>query len=216
MQIQGSVCLVTGADRELGRRLTEELLRRGAAKVYGAVGAPNGMTTPGVVPLQIDITDPASVTAAAHAARDTTLLVNNVGTYGVASLLDGNIEDIRALMDSHYFGTLTVTRAVAPHLIANAPSAILNIVSVRSWLHPRGGADAYALARTALWAQTNAVRAELEPDGVAVTALHVGHMGTNMATQFESDKANLTRVAVQALDGVEHGLIEVLADELSR
>ncbi|HTI73948.1 MAG TPA: SDR family oxidoreductase [Mycobacterium sp.] len=216
MQVQGSVALVTGAERRLGRRLTEELLRRGAAKVYGAVGAPNGMTTPGVVPLQIDITDPASVTAAAHAASDITLLVNNVGTYGVASLLDGPLEDVRALMDSHYFGTLTVTRAFAPHLIANAPSAILNIVSVRSWLHPRGGTGAYAVAKSALWAQTDAVRTELEPDGVAVTALHVGYLDTDTATQFGPAKTDLTTVAAQALDGVEHGLIEVLADELPR
>jgi NAD(P)-dependent dehydrogenase (short-subunit alcohol dehydrogenase family) len=159
MQIHGAVALVTGANRGLGRRFAEQLVERGAAKVYAAARHPETVTTPGVIPLHIDITDPDSVAAAAAVASDVTLLINNAGNLTFTSLLDGPLDDIRALMASNYFGTLAVTRAFAPHLIDHAPAAMLNVVSVLSWLHP-GSLGAYAAAKTALWAQTDAVRDE--------------------------------------------------------
>lgn len=122
MQIRGSVALVTGANRGLGQRLTEELVRRGAAKVYAAARNPGQVTTPGVLPLRIDITDAESVAAAAAAAPDVTLLVNNAGTYNGATLLEGSLADVRALMETHFFGTLSVTRAFAPTLTAESLS----------------------------------------------------------------------------------------------
>jgi NAD(P)-dependent dehydrogenase (short-subunit alcohol dehydrogenase family) len=121
MQIQGSVAVDTGANRGLGRHLAEEPVRRGAAKVYAAARNPEQITTTGVVPLQLDTNDPRSVAPAAVAAADATLLVNNAGNYNTATLLDGSMDDIRALMETPYFGTLSVTRAFAPALTANAP-----------------------------------------------------------------------------------------------
>jgi NAD(P)-dependent dehydrogenase (short-subunit alcohol dehydrogenase family) len=215
MQIHGSVALVTGANRGLGLRLTEELVRRGAAKVYAAARNPAQVTTPGVLPLRLDITDAESVAAAVGAAPDVTLLVNNAGTYNGATLLEGSLADVRALMETHFFGTLSVTRAFAPTLIANTPSAILNINSVLSWLHP-GALGAYAAAKTALWGQTDAVRAELEDKGVGVTALHVGFMDTDMVAGIDAAKSDPAAVAAAALDGVEQGAYEVLADDITR
>lgn len=136
MKIEGSVALVTGANRGLGRHLAEELVRRGAAKVYGAARDATQVTSTGVVPIRLDVNDAESVAAAAEAAPDVTLLVNNAGNYAFTTLLDGPLEDIRALMETHYFGTLSVTRAFVPALITNAPGAILNVASVLSWLHP--------------------------------------------------------------------------------
>lgn len=215
MQIEGSTALVTGANRGLGRSLAEELVRRGAAKVYAAARDPEQIVSPGVVALQLDITDPASVAAAAAAAADVTLLVNNAGNYNTATLLDGSLDDIRSLMETHFFGTLSVTRAFAPVLIANAPGAILNVASVLSWLHPAGG-GAYAAAKTALWAQTDSVRDELAQEGVSVTGLHVGYMDTAMASGVDAAKSDPGAIAAAALDGVAAGVYEVLADDLTR
>jgi short-subunit dehydrogenase len=131
------------------------------------------VTTPGVISIHIDITDPWSVEAAAAITNDVTLLIDNAGMASSATLLGGSINDVRAPMESHFFGTFSVTRAFAPHLIANAPGAALNVVSVLSWLHP-STLGAYAAAKTALWAQTDVVREEFEPHGVSVTALHIG------------------------------------------
>ena len=207
--------MVTGANRGLGQHLAVELVRRGAAKVYAAARDPEHVTSAGVVPLRLDINDPESVAAAAAAAPDVTLLVNNAGNYNTATLLDGSIDDIRALMETHYFGTLSVTRAFAPLLVANAPGAILNIASVLSWLHPaRSGA--YCAAKAALWSQTDSVREELASSDVTVTALHVGYMDTDMVSDIGVTKNDPGLIAAAALDGVASAAYEVLADDLTR
>jgi NAD(P)-dependent dehydrogenase (short-subunit alcohol dehydrogenase family) len=125
------VALVTGANRGFGRQLTAQLAARGAAKVYAAARKPETVTTAVVIPIRIDVTDPASVAAAAAASTDVTLLINNAGTFSFNGLLTGPLDDIREQMEIHYFGTLTVTRVFAPCLRANAPAAILNVLSVR-------------------------------------------------------------------------------------
>lgn len=215
MKIEGSVALVTGANRGLGRHFTEQLLARGAAKVYAAARHPDSVALDGVVPLRIDLTDQASIDAAAEVASDVTLLVNNAGVYTAGGILSAPMAEIHAEMDTNFYGTLAVTRAFAPHLIANGPAAILNVLSVLAWVHPIGF-GAYAAAKAAAWAQTDAVREELASHGVDVTALHVGFMNTDMVAGIDAPKEDPGVVAALALDGVESGLIEVLADQLSR
>lgn len=215
MRIEGSVALVTGANRGLGRHLAEQLLGRGASKVYAAARDPHSVTLDGVVPLRIDITESASIDAAAEVASDVTLLVNNAGIYTAGGLLSAPLKDIHAEMDTNYYGTLAVTRAFAPHLVTNSPAGILNVLSVLSWLHP-SGLGAYSATKAALWAQTDVVRDELGSRSVAVTALHVGFMDTDMTAGIDAPKTDPATVAALALDGVEQGLIEVLADDLTR
>src|SRR6202020_1914916 len=79
MKIAGSVALVTGADRGLGRAFARDLVRRGAAKVYGAARNPAAVTEPGVTPVALDITDPHRVAEVAEECPDVSLLVNNAG-----------------------------------------------------------------------------------------------------------------------------------------
>lgn len=215
MRIEGSVALVTGANRGLGRHFAEQLLARGAAKVYVAARNPDSVTLDGVVPIRLDLTDQASIDAAAEIASDVTLLVNNAGVYTPGGVLTAPMADIRAEIDTNYYGTLAVTRAFAPHLVANAPGGILNVLSVLSWLHP-AGFGAYSAAKAASWAQTDVVREELAAQGVEVTALHVGFMDTDMVAAIDAPKEDPGTVAALGLDGVEHGLVEVLADQLSR
>jgi NAD(P)-dependent dehydrogenase (short-subunit alcohol dehydrogenase family) len=214
MQIEGSTALVTGANRGLGRRFAEELLGRGA-KVYAAARNPAAITVPGVIPVALDITDPASVAAAADATGDVTLLINNAGSSTGARLIDGPLADIELEMNTHFFGTLAVTRAFAPQLAAGGESAVLNVLSVLSWVSlPDAGA--YSAAKSAEWALTNALRLQLADQGTQVTALHVGYMDTDMAAHVSSPKLDPAAVARLALDGLAAGQPEVLADDLSR
>jgi NAD(P)-dependent dehydrogenase (short-subunit alcohol dehydrogenase family) len=207
--------LVTGANRGFGKRLAAELVERGA-KVYAAARRPETVDLPGVVPIQLDITDPESVRRAAEAAPDVNVLVNNAGVSTRASLLTGRLEDVRLEMDTHYFGTLNVTRAFAPIIERNGGGAILNVLSVLSWVHPPGS-GAYSAAKAAAWAMTDAVREELRPRGIHVAALHVGFMDTEMASFAPADqKSDPAAVAGQALDGLFAGEPEILADDLSR
>jgi NAD(P)-dependent dehydrogenase (short-subunit alcohol dehydrogenase family) len=215
MRIEGSVALVTGANRGLGQHLAEQLLARGAAKVYAAARNPGTISLEGVVPLRVDVTDTDSIQAAAETASDTTLLINNAGIYTTGGVLEMPLETIRHEMETNFFGTLLVTRAFAPHLVANAPGAILNVASVLSWLHPVAFGT-YSCSKAALWAQSDVVREELQGHGVTVTALHVGFMETDMTTGIDAPKSDPAAVAAQALDGLEAGLVEVLADDLTR
>ncbi|MDX3192199.1 SDR family oxidoreductase [Streptomyces sp. MN03-5084-2B] len=215
MEITGAVALVTGANRGLGRRFAAALLERGATKVYAAARNPESIDLPGVVPLKLDVTDPASIREAAAVAGDVTLLVNNAGSSTGASLLGGSLEDIRLEMDTHYFGTLAVTREFAPVLERNGGGAVLNVLSVLSWFTAPQAA-AYSAAKSAAWSLTNALRLELAPQKTQVTALHVGYMDTDMAKGIDGPKSDPAVVAGLALDGVEEGRFEVLADDVSR
>ncbi len=79
MKVEGSVALVTGANRGLGAAFARGLLSAGAAKVYGAARYPVAVTTPGVTPVQLDVTKPEHVEAIARELTDATLLINNAG-----------------------------------------------------------------------------------------------------------------------------------------
>ncbi|MGX1507075.1 UNVERIFIED_CONTAM: NAD(P)-dependent dehydrogenase (short-subunit alcohol dehydrogenase family) [Streptomyces graminofaciens] len=215
MELKNTVAVVTGANRGLGRHLATQLLERGA-KVYAAARRPESVDLAGVTPLRLDVTDEESVRAAARIASDATLLVNNAGTSTGSRLLAGDLDAVRLEMETNFFGPLAVTRTFAPVIEGNGGGAVLNVLSVLSWLHP-ADLGAYAAAKAAAWALTDAAREELAPRGIAVSALHVGYMDTDMARVVPADqKADPAEVAAQALDGIEQGLPEILADDVTR
>jgi NAD(P)-dependent dehydrogenase (short-subunit alcohol dehydrogenase family) len=214
MELTGRTAFVTGANRGLGRHFAEQLRQRGAT-VYAGARNPSAIDLPGVIPIAIDVTDPESVQAAAAATQGVSLLINNAGSATGASLLTGELADIRLEMETHYFGTLAVTRAFAPQLAANGGGAVLNVLSVLSWI-TFPGVGAYSAAKSAAWSLTNELRIELATQGTAVSALHVGYMDTDMARHVEAEKNDPAVVAKLALDGVAAGQAEILADDLSR
>jgi NAD(P)-dependent dehydrogenase (short-subunit alcohol dehydrogenase family) len=214
MDITGKTALVTGANRGFGRHLAGQLRDRGAT-VYAAARNPAAVDLPGVTPIALDVTDPESVAAAAAATRDVAILINNAGSGTGAALLTGDLADVRLEMDTHFFGTLAVTRAFAPQLAEHEQSAVLNVLSVLSWLSiPRIGA--YCAAKAAEWSLTNALRLELAAQGTRVTSLHVGFMDTDMARHVTAPKADPADIARIALDAIEKGETEVVADETSQ
>ncbi|MFE2456152.1 SDR family oxidoreductase [[Kitasatospora] papulosa] len=215
MELKNAVAVVTGANRGLGRHLAVQLVGRGA-KVYGAVRRPETMDVPGVIPLQLDVLDEVSVQEAARAASDATLLINNAGISTGATLMRGDVAEVRREMETNFFGLLTATRAFAPVIEGNGGGAVLNVLSALSWFHP-AALGSYAASKAAAWALTGATRDELAPRGIAVSALHVGYMDTDMAAGVPADqKVAAADVAAQALHGIETGLPEILADETSR
>ena len=215
MDINGSVALVTGANRGLGRAFAQRLLERGAAKVYAAARRPETIDLPGVIPVRLDVTDPAQIAAAAELAADVTLLVNNAGTLSGERLVDGDLGAIRGEIETILFGPLQLTRAFAPHLARNGGGAVLNVLSAMSWFG-FDGSNGYFIAKAAAWAATNGLRLELAGQGTQVTGLHAGLIDTDMTDGWPGAKLAPSDAADIALDGVEKGAAEVLADEWSR
>ncbi|WP_335992130.1 SDR family oxidoreductase [Glycomyces sp. MUSA5-2] len=211
--IKGANVLVTGGSRGIGKALVEELVARGAAKVYATARDPRTITHPGAVALALEVTDPASVATAAAHAQDVTIVINNAGAMSGASYLDASIDDIRRDLEINFFGPLLVTRAFAPIIERNSGGRILNVHSALSWL---ADGTSYSASKSALWSQSNSLRLALAPRGIGVTGLHVGYVDTDMTAGVEAAKADPRDVAAAALDGIEADASEVLADDLTR
>jgi len=215
MDVTGSVALVTGANRGLGRQFAQQLLERGATKVYATSRRPELIDVPGVEVLRLDVTDPESIEAAAAAAGDVTLVVNNAGISTGANLVTGDLAEVRREMDTHFFGTLGVVRAFAPVLARNGGGGIVNVLSALSWFSIDGG-NAYAAAKAAAWSLTNGVRIELTGQGTQVTGIVLGAADTDMMAGYDGPMSAPADVVRTALDGVQAGDWEVLVDDWSR
>ena len=213
MKIEGSTALVTGANRGIGRHLTTQLLARGAT-VYAGARNPDALDIPGARAVALDITDPASVAKAAEVATDVTILINNAGSSTGTDLL-GDIDNIRLEMDTHFFGTLSVTRAFVPVIAANGGGSIFNMLSVVSWLS-RPASGAYCAAKSAEWSMTNALRVQLVEKNIRVLGLHVGLVDTDMVAHSTAPKSDPALIAKLALDGIEQDEYEILADSMSQ
>jgi len=215
MKVKNSIALVTGANRGLGKAFVQALLDAGAKKVYAAARDPRSINIPGVEPIQLDVTSARDVTAAAKVAADVNLVINNAGIFRPTPLLAVDEADLRAEMDTNYFGTLAVSRAFAPVLARNGGGALVNVLSALSWAN-LPGTGLYSASKAAGWSLTNALRDELRAQHTQVVALHVGYMDTDMAKGVQSPKSNPLDVARQVLAALENGSSEVLADAVSR
>ena len=215
MKIDNAVALVTGANRGIGLAFARELLARGASKVYAAAREPSSITLPGVEPLRLDVTKPDEVAAAAARAGDVTLLVNNAGIADVGGFLAADSEELaRRQFETNFFGMLRMSKAFAPALAANGGGAILNVLSIVSWING-GQLAAYAASKSAAWSLTNALRHELATQKTQVLALHMGFVDTDLVRAMEVDKTSPELIVRRALNGLESGLDEVLADEIT-
>lgn len=209
--LNGSVVLVTGANGGIGTHFVHQALERGATKVYASARTPREWNDDRIVPLTLDVTDHASIAAAVNAASDVTVLVNNAGiSPSTPSLLNLPEAELRANMETNFFGPLLLARAFTPALSAARNAALIDIHSLLSWFATAG---VYSVSKAALWSATNALRLELAPCGVHVTGVHVGWVDTQMAKQATGPKVAPEELVRQVFDGVEANEFEVLADE---
>jgi NAD(P)-dependent dehydrogenase (short-subunit alcohol dehydrogenase family) len=214
MDLANATVFITGANRGLGLAFAREARRRGAVKVYAGMRNTSGFEEPGVVPVRIDVTDKASIAAAAELAADTTLLINNAG---IAALIDGPLAaDVEVqsarMFDTNYYGVVRVTQAFEQVLSAKPQAAIINVLSDIVWL-PRPYLTPYAASKTAAWSFTNQLRFHLRERGIQVLGLHVGFVDTDLTNGIDVPKASPEDVVRQAYDALIAGKSEIMADK---
>jgi NAD(P)-dependent dehydrogenase (short-subunit alcohol dehydrogenase family) len=212
VRIKGSTAVVTGGQRGLGAAFVQELLSRGAAKVYATSRTPQSSKNSRVVPLQLDVTDALSVSSLAATARDANIVVNNAGVIGGKSLLHSDLEEIRAVFETNYFGALRVARAFAPVMARNSGGALVDIHSVLSWAP---GTAAYGDSKAALWSATNSLRIALREQNILVVGVHLSYTDTDMVRHVKAPKNDPNDVAKKVVEAVEEDQTEVLVDKFT-
>lgn len=217
--IENVVALVTGSNRGLGRALVAELLSRGAKKVYAASRSgelePSLAGDPRVVPLRLDVTDPAQVQAATEVASDLNVLINNAGLFVSHGLLTTDPVEIRRDMDTNFLAVVDVTRRFVPALVRNTPATIVNVLSVVS-LAAMPALGGYSASKAAAWSSTQALRGELAARDVRVMAVFPGPIDTEMLRGMEMPKTAPAEVARAIVDGLVNGEADVFPDPMSR
>ncbi len=216
MNIANATVFITGANRGIGLAFAKAALARGARRVYAAARDPSSVTLTGVVPIRLDVTSPRDIAAAAEAAADTTLLINNAGIAETGSFKAPDAEaSLRRHFDTNVLGVLRVSQAFAPVLGRNGGGAIMNVASIASWISGPLLAN-YAVSKAALWSLSNGLRNDLRAQSTQVLTLHMGFVDTDLTRGIDMPKSTPEAIVARALDALEAGADEVLADELTQ
>jgi NAD(P)-dependent dehydrogenase (short-subunit alcohol dehydrogenase family) len=206
------VALVTGANQGIGVQIAKDLVGHGFTVLVGSRNFEKGETAakeigPDAHALQLDVTDHASITAAAERIRKefgrldvliNNAAISNTGMRSEMSVADYanstrpsnvSLDEVRSIWETNVFGVLAVYQAMLP-LLREAPAA--RIVNVSSGvgsltmnseptnpIRPIFG-PGYAASKTALNAMTLAMAIELESTGIKVNAVSPGFIKTNL------------------------------------
>lgn len=216
MQLHNAVVFITGANRGLGLAFAKQALAQGARKVYAAARNPDSILLDGVVKVKLDVTNIADIQRVARDYPDVTLLINNAGVAEIGGILHADAtEMLRRQLETNVFGPLQLSQQFAPVLAANGGGAIVNVLSIASWITGPLLAT-YAVTKSAAWSMTNALRQELQAQQTHVLGLHVGFIDTDLTKDLAVPKVSTDFVVEATFNGLAEGAHQVLADDLTK
>ena len=210
--VKNAVVLVTGGQRGLGAALVDEVLSRGAAKVYVTAREPKPDSRGSIVTQALQVRSSEAISEMARIATDVDIVINNAGTLVPEPLLTGNFDGVAETFDVNVYGPLRVAKAFAPILAANGGGAIVNMHSALSWL---SGGGAYGASKAAMWSLSNSLRDELASQHTQVLGVHAAFLDTDMTAGLPVPKTSPQVAAARIIDALEAGAAEVLVDDAS-
>jgi NAD(P)-dependent dehydrogenase (short-subunit alcohol dehydrogenase family) len=212
LELSGKVAVVTGASKGIGLAVAQELAAEGAKVVAGARHPEPLADIDGVVPLAVDLADPAGpeelVGHAVDVLGGVDVLVNNVGAVqvrldGFLSLTDADFEKSLQL---NFFAALRATRAATRHMAERGSGAIVNVASVNAFFEPDGGVIDYGAAKAALVNVAKSLSQELGPAGIRITSVSPGPVATDLWLGDEGVAATVGRATGTGSTAVRDGM----------
>ncbi|WP_042406768.1 SDR family NAD(P)-dependent oxidoreductase [Streptacidiphilus carbonis] len=226
------IWFITGSSRGLGRKFAQAALSRGdkvAATARDADSLADLVAAYGdaVLPLTLDVTDKAAVTAAVRRAHEhfgrLDAVVNNAGS-GVSGMVEELSEhDVRAQFETDLFGALWVTQAALPYLRAQGSGHLVMVSSMLAHTTTSPTMGAYTASKAAVEGFADALAQEVAAFGIKVTVVEPGPFKTDLAGSVvqaeplaaydglrEAVMANLTATPQPAPHGVGPALLKVV------
>ncbi len=217
----GKTIFVSGANRGIGKAITLELLSRGAKKIYAGARNVESLATLSnefgdrVVPVQLDVTDDASIAAATKSVTDLDILVNNAGVFAVGGLISETAnESLKNNLDVNVWGLLKLTNALAGQLKKAESTAIVNISSLAG-LSNMPMAATYSVSKAAVHSITQGIRGELAGTNTLVVGVYPGAIETEMTAAMEMDKDSPENVAANIANALTNGIEDLFPDAMS-
>jgi NAD(P)-dependent dehydrogenase (short-subunit alcohol dehydrogenase family) len=211
MNLANKTVLITGANRGIGRALVNEVLKRGAKRVYAGTRGTLQHPDKRVTAVTLDVTNDSHIQQATHDIEMLDVVINCAGVAGYDNLTDPDV--IKQHLDVNFLGPFRVTRAFLP-LLKRSKGAIVNILSLAA-LAPLPVIPSYSISKAAALSMTQSLRAYLAGQGVTVHAVFLGPVDTDMTRGFEIPKASPEAAAVGILDGLEKGEEDIFPDPAS-
>jgi NAD(P)-dependent dehydrogenase (short-subunit alcohol dehydrogenase family) len=213
--LDGANVLVTGANRGIGKAFVDEALARGA-RVYAAARDPEttkqvfGEHGSRVVPVRLDLRDPATIDELAAHCTDVDLLVHNAGSALPGRALDVPLEHVRELFETNFFGPLQLLRGLAGTLTARRAGAL--VVTSQAALLLSRSSPIYSASKAALTMAVLGVRSQLRDTGVRVAVIFPGLVDTDMTASMTGPKTPARVVAANAFDAFAAGELAIFPD----
>lgn len=220
MNILDSKILITGANRGIGLSLVDKALAQGAAKIYATYRSQSNLSVleaydERVVPIYLDLGDKSTMTKLPELVPSLNILINNAGIFTAESLLEDTGIQLRNDLETNFFGTLAVTKALLPILEREQAAAIINISSIAG-LAAMPSFGGYSVSKAAIHSMTQSIRGKLKASDISVHGVYPGPVATRLTEDFDMETTAAPVVAENILNGVAQGIEEIFPDTLSQ
>lgn len=221
VSVKGKVAFVSGSNRGIGKAVTVALLENGAKKVYAGARDVTKLDSlkscygHRLVPVELDVTNDASINQAATIATDVEILVNNAGIFSVGNFLGGNLlESLHTNFEVNVWGLVKLTNAFLETLRKQDSAAIACVSSIIALASMPMGLT-YCASKAAVHSVIQGLRGELKDSNILVSGVYPGPIDTDMTKELEMDKDSPENVAENIIKGLQAGLEDIFPDSMS-